>query len=638
MSASQGSVPSGRRIVALWLSDLLCELVVSQRLPKPSARSGGKLTASPVRRGAPFGVVVVGGDSRESVELSAPLPSEAGCLPTYRLAAVSVAAQRLGITKGQTVAEARAMVAGLEVRGLSLERIHAELEAVAEVALGFGITVATQPPLSRSESWLVAKRSQKPVDSERLVRELDTVWVDISGTAHLFGGEAELLVELASAVAELGHTVRLGLAEGPILAQALARWSLSERREVGVRASATRVAALPIVALPLDVERAAWLMQLGLDTWGQLAALPPAAVASRLAGSPSVAAHLAAACVVDAGLLLELCRGIDSTPLVPYRPPQALTEALEFDTPVEGLPPLLFVLRGLCARLSARLAGRGEAVSALRVTVTLDAPVARLVGKASRLEFVCELASPHWREQELFRLLSARLGRIALEAPAKALRITADQVTERMARQLEFSRPVGAGRDGGRDEGELPLLLSELVGDLGSERIGVLRQVDSHRPEAQTRLVLPRGTPAASRARGKATRRGAMLRSGGEPPVPDSPRDVLAAETGPREEQLTFLPRIGGPRSFRAPVRIFPRPIPIKAALRPDHSIFVEERAFTVLRVDFERRLEAVEWWSRLPTARDYYRLLLRGQEGVLEALVYVDRRSGARYLQGIYD
>jgi protein ImuB len=78
--------------------------------------------------------------------------------------------------------------------------------------------------------------------------------------------------------------------------------------------------------------------------------------------------------------------------------------------------------------------------------------------------------------------------------------------------------------------------------------------------------------------------------------------------------------------------------VPIRVALRAGASLFLGSRAYVIERIAFERRLEAVEWWSRTPASRDYFRLLLRGSQGAAEALVYVDRNTKERFLQAIYD
>ena len=78
-------------------------------------------------------------------------------------------------------------------------------------------------------------------------------------------------------------------------------------------------------------------------------------------------------------------------------------------------------------------------------------------------------------------------------------------------------------------------------------------------------------------------------------------------------------------------------PVAFEAPLRPQATVALGRRLYTIDSLRFEQRLEAVEWWSQ-PVSRDYVRLVLRGTEGVVEGLVYVDRDSGKRYWQGVAD
>src|SRR5690606_11991139 len=108
---------------------------------------------------------------------------------------------------------------------------------------------------------------------------------------------------------------------------------------------------LPLLALPLATETVDWFARLGILNVGQLRALPRQASSARLGEA--------------AQLVLELCAGRDAAPLVPYEPPPILVEECHWDDPLDRLDPVLFALRGLVARLSARLEGRGEAARSL---------------------------------------------------------------------------------------------------------------------------------------------------------------------------------------------------------------------------------------------------------------------------------
>ena len=76
----------------------------------------------------------------------------------------------------------------------------------------------------------------------------------------------------------------------------------------------------------------------------------------------------------------------------------------------------------------------------------------------------------------------------------------------------------------------------------------------------------------------------------------------------------------------------------LEGPLHVGAALAISGRLYSVERIMFEHRLEGVEWWSRSPVARDYLRLVLRGGDGFIEALAYVERRNQRAYLQAIAD
>jgi protein ImuB len=564
---------AGRRIAAVVLPDLPCELV--------SASAAPRVERSPSRH--PLGVVLVEHAPDESLAAEADDPEAPVERPVLKssavLDAVNDVARRFGVREGQSIAEATALVAQLRVCELPNGQLSAALGRVAEIGLSFGPTVSIEAP--------------------------DTVWVDVTGAAHLAGGEAALAAELGARVRELGHVARVAVASGPRLSQAFARWKAPASAEKGIVVAAeharTELSPLPVLALPIDRERAAWLLRLGVLTIGDLAKLPRAAAAARLGE--------------NAATLLDLCEGRDPAPLVAYEPPRVLVEEVGWEYGVDTVEPLLFALRGVVSRLSGRLTGRGEAAQSAVLSLLYDRSAARLAGiqaggraPARTLDF--ELATPLSRDEDIRRVLGARLERTELEVPCIGLRLEVPELTAAPARQLDLSRVMPGMAAACQGAESLPVVLAELAADIGKERVGVLRLLDTHRPEQKQKLAraLPR------RRSGAATSR-----------------------SGSRK---TPLRKTRPPASWfsRAPTRLLSPPVRLHAALRAGATLSVERQFFTIENLAFENRLEAVEWWSGSPVSRDYLRLWLRNRQGVVEALVYVDRESGERYLQAIAD
>jgi protein ImuB len=570
-----------RRIAAVVLPELLCEIAAASALSHPSQK----------RQKPPLGVVIVdpvaasSGDEVVEAGEAAQAVQAAELKASALLDAVNEQARRFGVREGQSIAEACALVSDLAVRVVSRDQVNLALGRIAELGLAFGPTVSIEGPEGHP--------SEAP----------DTVWIDISGVAHLCGGEQALAAELSGRVRALGHVARVAVASGPRLARAFARWAIpraSAHEHVTVVPGARTkeaLAPLPITALPLERESATWLVRLGVLTIGELMALPRSSLAGRLGP--------------QAAVVLELCAGRDPAPLVAYPPPRVLTESISWEEGVESAQPLLFALRGLVARLSGRLSGRGEAAQSVVLTLEHDRSVARLRGADLVKKLHFDLASPLWREVELRRVLSSRLERLELSAPVIGLTLEVPSITPALGRQLDLSRMMTGASTSGQGAESLPVVLAELVADVGKQQVGVLRLVDAHRPEKKSRL-------AAAPRRAQTRPKRAVKRV----PKQLSLRKASAKDAGFPD----------------APTRLLPRPLPIRAALRPGATFAIGSGLYTIDRVVFEHRLDAIEWWSAKPAARDYLRLFLRSASGVVEALAFVDRESGARFLQAIAD
>ncbi|HEU4581617.1 MAG TPA: DNA polymerase Y family protein [Polyangiaceae bacterium] len=580
------------------------------------------------------------------------------------LDAVNATAHRLGIRPRQTIAQACAIVENLVVHALPRARLLSALKQIAEVALGFGAPVSFQAP--------------------------DTVWVDISGSGHLYPSERELALELAAQIRALGHAPRVAVADGPWLAQSFARHAQLEPPGillVDTESTDHAVSQLPIIALPIHREAVSWFSRLGLLSIQDLRALPLSALAARLEDR-----------VLDVPLktILDLIQGRDTGVLVPHQPEEVPCEELFWEDPLENVEPLLFVLKGLSGRLSARLEGRGQAAQELRLTIHYDRSIAAHaiaahaitassnaassnaassnaassnaassnaassiavpahVGgslashssvRAKSLSF--KLASPLFHAEDLERVLRPRLQKQTLIAPTLGLSLQATSVTEARCCQLGLGKSgkwSGNACEMAPDPRTLAVLVAELTADIGAESVGVLALLDSHLPEKSSTL-LPFGSAQVSAS---------------SPP---------AAARWQESAALLELPRV--------PTRLFEPPIEVHAPIRKSELWVIHERAFIVSRIQFEQRLEGVEWWARNKIFRDYFRVWLAevpssrlpysqrqpwraraheaqpGSSG-LEALVYRDRLyrdheqstllgqlpgvTGKSYVQGLYD
>jgi protein ImuB len=174
-----------------------------------------------------------------------------------RLVCVDANAARLGLSAGLTLADARARHPGLVVR-------EADPAAEADLLERLADACARYTPLVALDGR-------------------DGLMLDVSGVAHLFGGEAALLAEIEARFVRQGFGLALGLADGPRAAWALARHSRERIAPAGLdgKAFAKRFHEMPVAALGLAEADAADMARAGLRRIGDLAMRPRAPIAAR---------------------------------------------------------------------------------------------------------------------------------------------------------------------------------------------------------------------------------------------------------------------------------------------------------------------------------------------------------------------
>ncbi len=182
------------------------------------------------------------------------------------------------------------------------------------------------------------------------------VLLDLSGLGRLWPTPQELGRALLDAAAARAIEAQVALAFSRATALVVAR-ACPGLTLVPAGGEAAALAPLPLALLELQAEQQELLARWGLRTIGDLARLPPAALAARLGPDGPRLVHLA--CGEDAGILVP-------TPL-----PERFETTLELDWPVEGREPLAFLLSRVLEPLTAALAARGAKATALAVELGL---------------------------------------------------------------------------------------------------------------------------------------------------------------------------------------------------------------------------------------------------------------------------
>lgn len=179
--------------------------------------------------------------------------------------AANTAARAQGIICGMAVAKAQAFAAGLDLREADPAGDAAALERLAIWALKrYSPLVAADPP--------------------------DGLRLEMAGASHLLGGEEGFLADLTERLEDSGIAARVAMAPTYGSAHALARFGPEPITCIQPCELDARLASLPLCALRLDPATIDGLRRIGVDSIGELVAMPRAPLALRF--GPTVARRI----------------------------------------------------------------------------------------------------------------------------------------------------------------------------------------------------------------------------------------------------------------------------------------------------------------------------------------------------------
>ncbi|MFO1185497.1 MAG: DNA polymerase Y family protein [Bauldia sp.] len=234
-----------------------------------------------------------------------------------RLVALDAVAERFGLVAGQPLAEARAMIPSLDS--------HEADEAADADLLG-----------------LIADWSDRYTP---LVAYDETggLLFDITGCAHLLGGEAALVDDLTARLRRQGIDGRAAIADTVGLAFAAARFGGPSVVASGEAAEV--LAPMPLSALRLPAATVFAMSRVGLKTVGQILEAPRAPLASRFG-----------CLLIDR---LDQALGLAEEAISPRRPPPVLIAERNFAEPIARQEDIEATLASLAGRLQPSLEEHG---------------------------------------------------------------------------------------------------------------------------------------------------------------------------------------------------------------------------------------------------------------------------------------
>lgn len=399
----------------------------------------------------------------------------------------------------------------------------------------------------------------------------DGVLMEITGCAHLFGGEQNLLTEALQALARQGHTAHGAIAPTLGLAWGLARHAAPSRIDGMIIADTIPAALnpLPVAALRIG-ETAATLRRFGLKRVGDITDMPRASLSRRFGRS----------------LLDRLDQATGRTrevlnPLQAITPFRARTRYVDALLLLDGLKQgVRDTAEGLCEALEQ--AGRG--------VTRLDLHLFRVDGKTHLLTL--GTAAPAREPGHIARLFNEKLDRAEIDI---GFGIEMIELTARASERLG-ERQDGLVDDGRIDETDLARLTDRLVVRLGEDKVQRAARRATYQPDrAAVWRPAMNVTPLAARP---PERRTAML-AVAEPP----PQDALLP---PPQRPLLILAR--------------PEPADAVAEIPdgPPRSFVWRKVRHQVDRAEGPERL-APDWWrdgpwqnDRPARTRDYFRVETR--------------------------
>ena len=263
---------------------------------------------------------------------------------------------------------------------------------------------------------------------------IDESWLDVTGSLHLFGGDARALADRirATVKAETGLTVSVGVSFNKVFAKLGSDLKKPDATTVippeGWRDIVWPLPVGDMLFAGRSTQRV--LGQYGIETIGQLAACPEA-MAEQLLGKMG-------------GQLWRYANGLDNSPVRPrhqHEPVKSVGNGTTFPADLVRWEQIRQGLAPLCDSVATRL--RRQRLYAGGVSVTLKGADFKTVSRQTRLDEPTHLMRDIWdTAQELARQIWKA------PTPIRAMTVTALHVTEdgQAYRQLDLLGQASAKR------------------------------------------------------------------------------------------------------------------------------------------------------------------------------------------------
>jgi protein ImuB len=514
-------------------------------------RSGEKRTGSRPSAAAPADALLLG----------SPFATVVAAGGRRLLAAINPIAAAAGLAPGMPLADALSFLPGLVTAPANPAADSAALTRLAEWC-------------GRYSPWTA------PDDS-------DGIKIEITGSAHLWGGEAALAADLARRLDHQGIAHRIAIAGTLGAAWALARYAAADNQPAlpAPQDERAALAPLPVEALRLDPLTIQGLRRVGLRQVGELYPMPRDALARRFGDS---VAHR-----------LDQAFGDLPEPLSPLGETPSRRVRLSFAEPIADPADLARAIARLVEDLTARLAR--ESVGARR----LDLGFHRVDGCVEHIRI--GTARPSRDPRHLAGLFTAKLDTVDPGLGIEDMILAVFAVEKLPPEQVEFvaGNPEAAAHD-------IAPLLDRLGAHLGLDAISRIEPRQSHIPERVSVCV-----PVEEKQSSKLSVIPGHRAAASPEPMNTGLWKMDSGLAPPARPGMTSGEVVGNSRKPPRPMRLFRPPEPVEASwLVPDNppiQFTWRRRLHRVARADGPERI-AEEWWTEessdeADAIRDYYRV-----------------------------
>ncbi|MGO9233919.1 MAG: Y-family DNA polymerase [Methylocella sp.] len=347
------------------------------------------------------------------------------------------AAQAAGLRVGMPVTKAQALTPGLIVKDADPE---ADAEALERLAL-----------------W--ALQHYAPIVAPD---QHDGIVIDVTGAAHLHGGEDAMLQGMVERIATAGIAARAALAGSWGAAHALARFAARPTIVIPPGKSAKAILDLPIGALRLPKDMVDGLRVLGFAIVSELAATPRAPLALRFGPEP--------------GRRLDQALGRISEPIDPVRPPDLIEVRRAFAEPIAAAETIARYTGELVVQLCQALETKG--LGARR----LDLVFHRVDNRIEALRVGAALPV-----RDVKRLTRMLCDKIETVDPGFGIEIMS--LAASVAEPLEAKQAISSLTE--EPEADVSVLIDTLANRVGERRIYRFAAVASDVPERCIMRIAP---------------------------------------------------------------------------------------------------------------------------------------------------